>query len=616
MRGLSLFFGTVPAAETGDSPPCDWKGDSPLESEAMVGVRESSLRFPSLACFGTSFGGRAQPVCDLRNPLYCFAMPIILLLLLLACIAAPVDASAQMSPRTRPERTRFEETSTSQDVGTFVEALQRQSALVHVTSFGTSGEGKPLPLVTLAHPRVTTPDDARRNGRPVLLLLASIHGGEVEGKEAVQHVMRRLAAPASRALLREVTILVAPIYNVDGNDRISLDNRPEQNGPIGGVGTRETAGGLDLNRDFMKAEAAETRALLGLLTAWDPAVILDLHTTNGSYHAYHLTWSPALSMNTDPRILQLTETLVQPVLARMAARGWRTHRYGNFAAAEKPDTEVERASRQSAPLVWRTYDPRPRFGTNYVGLRNRVAILSEAYSYLSFHRRVAVAEALVDGIIREVARRRVRVRRVIAEVDADTVAAARAGTLGPLATTGTLAQSGPRPVTILAGDVQPRVNPRSGREMVAMDEAIVRPLRIPELDHFVAGATRPVPSTYIVGARPGDRIADAVAALLDLHGIRYTRTQSAQTLRVRRFVPRSVSREVKPFQGHRLIQVAGDWEDADEVLAPGSLVVKTAQPLARVLFRLLEPESDDGVVAWNVMDARLRQGRPLGIATR
>jgi hypothetical protein len=160
------------------------------------------------------------------------------------------------------------------------------------------------------------------------------------------------------------------------------------------------------------------------------------------------------------------------------------------------------------------------------------------------------------------------------------------------------------------------MNPRSGRDMVAMDEAIVRPLRIPELDHFVAGATRPGPSRYLVAARPGDRIADAVAALLDLHGVRYTRKQYAETLRVRRFVPRSISRDATPFQGHRLIQVAGDWEDADESFGPGSLVVETAQPLARLVFRLLEPESDDGIVAWNVMDARLRQRRPMGIAVR
>jgi hypothetical protein len=149
-----------------------------------------------------------------------------------------------------------------------------------------------------------------------------------------------------------------------------------------------------------------------------------------------------------------------------------------------------------------------------------------------------------------------------------------------------------------------------------MDEGIVRPLRIPEFDHFVAGATRAVPSTYIVEAWPGDRIADAVAALLDLHGIRYRRMQSGQNLRVKRFVPRSVSRETKLFQGHRLIQVAGDWQDTDDPCPPGSLLVETAQPLARLVFRLLEPESDDGVVAWNVMDARLRQGSPLGIATR
>lgn len=537
------------------------------------------------------------------------------LLILLVALLAP-SWSEPAGPRTRPERTRFEETSTSADVQAFIDALQRQSGFVHVTAFGESGEGRPLPLVVLANPRVRTPEEARRSGRPVILLVANIHGGEVEGKEAVQHVMRRLAAPAGRMLLREVTVLVAPVYNLDGNDRIAHDHRPEQNGPIGGVGTRETAGGLDLNRDFMKAEAAETRALLKLLTAWDPSVVMDLHTTNGSYHAYHLTWAPALAVDTDPRVLQLTEALVQPVLTRMAARGWRTHRYGNFAAAASLEQEMERPNGPSASLVWRTYDARPRFGTNYLGLRNRVAILSEAYSYLSFDRRVAVTEALVDGVIREVARRRVRIRRVIAEVDDDTVRAAREGRLGPLAVTGELARSSSRPVTILAGEVGPLRNPRSGRDMVAMDERVVRPLRIPEFDRFTADATRPLPTAYLIAASPRDRVGEAVAKLLDVHGIAYTRTAGRETKRVRRFVTAAFTRSARAYQGHRSVHVAGEWEESDQTFEPGTLVIPTDQPLARLIFRLLDPESDDGVVAWNVMDPRLRRGQPLGIAAQ
>src|SRR4029079_19810701 len=96
-----------------------------------------------------------------------------------------------------------------------------------------------------------------------------------------------------KSLRGSATWLLAPIYNADGNEKISLDNRTEQNGPIAAVGTRENAKGLDLNRDFMKLESAEARALVGLMTRWDPHVTIDLHTTNGSYPGFHLTDFPS-----------------------------------------------------------------------------------------------------------------------------------------------------------------------------------------------------------------------------------------------------------------------------------------------------------------------------------
>src|SRR5262245_53224943 len=192
--------------------------------------------------------------------------------------------------RTRPERTNFEDTSRLDDVSAFLKALAAQSPLVRLQTFGTTEEGREMPLVTLSNPAVAQPAD-RPAGRPVVFLLANIHGGEVEGKEAVQVLMRRLTSGDLRPLLDRMVIIIAPIYNVDGNEAIDVMNRTAQFGPIAGVGRRENAKGLDLNRDYMKLESAEARALVAALTAWDPQLVVDLHTTNGSYHGYHLTQS-------------------------------------------------------------------------------------------------------------------------------------------------------------------------------------------------------------------------------------------------------------------------------------------------------------------------------------
>ena len=124
------------------------------------------------------------------------------------------------------------------------------------------------------------------------------HAGEVCGKEATLALLRDLVGGAHAAWADSLVLLVAPIYNADGNERVSLYNRPEQHGPIGGMGQRPNAQGYDLNRDHMKLDAPETRSLVRALDAYDPHVVLDLHTTNGTYHAYHLTYSPPLNPNT------------------------------------------------------------------------------------------------------------------------------------------------------------------------------------------------------------------------------------------------------------------------------------------------------------------------------
>ena len=287
--------------------------------------------------------------------------------------------------RSRAEETNFEETSRYDDVMKFVTSLQQRSNLIRVTSFGRTEEGRTIPLLILSNPPVSQPSEAQRSGRPVVFIMANIHAGEVEGKEAVQHISRRLAVGDLRHLLDKLVVLIAPIYNADGNERIAVSNRTAQNGPLGGVGTRENGKGLDLNRDYMKLESVEARALVGLLNRWDPHLTVDLHTSNGSYHGYHLTYSPTLNPNADSRLIAYERQRMLPAIRRSMLRyhGFRTYYYGNYSTKERLSRESEtfelqRSGRAAMPSdepqtrVWRTFDHRPMFGNNYVGLRNRL----------------------------------------------------------------------------------------------------------------------------------------------------------------------------------------------------------------------------------------------------
>lgn len=487
----------------------------------------------------------------------------ILLFLLL-----PVTAAAQEEPLTRAERTGWVETSRYEDVMRFLAAVAPRG--IAVDTFGYSFEGRALPVARWGR------------GPTRVLVFANIHAGEVEGKEAAQILLREIAAGGHRDWRDALTLWIAPIYNADGNERVSLINRPLQHGPIGGMGQRPNAQGLDLNRDFMKLEAPETRSLVALMRAIDPHVVVDLHTTDGTRHAYHLTYAPPLHPATDGAIDGFLRETWLPAVTAALEPAWLTHTYGNLP--EDEEIEAERG--------WYTFDHRPRFSTNYVGLRNRFGILSEAYSYLPFEARIAVTRRFVEGVLDFVAARGDAIRSATEAADGRELI----GSELPLRAQ--IARSADE-VEILLGAVVEERNPYTGRVMLRRLD-IVTPERMVEYGRFRATETERVPAAYLVPPALGD-VLDVLAA----HGIEMRALSEPATRQVEVFRITASSQAEREFQGHRERTLEGRWESATRELPAGTVVVPMDQPLARLAFLLLEPRSDDGLVNWNLLDPAL-----------
>jgi len=483
------------------------------------------------------------------------------------------------TPVTRAERSHFTETSHYADVVAFLDTLRARVPAGVDAEFGTIGvttQGRALPYVRLTRAAPLAVSDCR----PVVYVQANIHAGEVEGKEALLIVLRELLRSKAPSVLDSIVLIAVPIYNADGNEAFGPEEtqRTEQNGPAL-VGQRPNGQGLDLNRDYVKAEAPETRASLAAFARWSPDVFVDLHTTDGSFHGYALTYSPSLWPGADP---YTRDSLLPELRRRMRERdGFETFDYGNF--------EVD-------PAAWKTYDDRPRFGTNYVGLRGRTAILSEAYSHDPFERRVRSTAAFVREILSLVAERRAvlcaeRTAPQLAEVPirAELTPTPYRGIVvrEPLEPTGDSSVTQPG---------VPRGMRRSGR-FLAESMAVA--------DRFVATRTRRAPYAYLIPA--GDT---AVVALLRLHGIVVQRVVADTVAPAESFRVDSVVRAATPFQGHRTTRVTGVWVVAGATLPlhVGDWLVPGAQPLGALAVYLLEPDSDDGLVTWNLFDADLRPG--------
>lgn len=528
----------------------------------------------------------------------------------LIMVVSTTASAQQPDLRTRAEITNYEETSSYADVQRVITGLVSSSPLVYTESFGKTEEGRDLPLMVISDPKVTTPEAARKLGRPLVFVQANIHAGEVEGKEAVLMLARRLVSGDLKPLTKQLVILIAPDYNADGNEKVNVQNRTAQNGPVAGVGTRENGKGIDLNRDYMKLDSQEARSLVGLMNKWDPHVLVDLHTTNGSYHANHLTYSPILNPNADARLIDFTrERMLAPIRdAMLKNHKWRTYYYGNFAPEDGGGRESSRVDPANpGNVTWRTFDHRPRFGNNYAGLRNRIAILSEAYSYLDFKGRVEVTEDFVAEIFKSSAANAKQIMTLTAQADRQFTAPpnAKPVELGLDFAVRAL----PERVGVFVGDVQKVMNPRSGKEMLAMTDMAV-PVSMKDYGVFAVTRSAAMPKGWLIPTNP--RLTAAVERLR-LHGLKVEEISTPAQVSVERFTITAYTRAERMFQGHREARLKGSFDVAQLSVAPGALFVPADQPLARLAFYLLEPESDDGLVTWNIIEEGLAAGEAYPI---
>lgn len=502
----------------------------------------------------------------------------------LAAVMLGALAAGASAQTTTPERTRFAATSSHSDVVAFLDSLALRGAGIRLGLLGTSAQGRPIPYVIAARPMVDGPSEAHRSGKPIIYLQGNIHGGEVEGKEAAQMLLRDLTLGPLRPLLDSVILVVVPIYNTDGNDAFGpgARQRAGQNGPDT-VGLRPNGQGLDLNRDYIKQEAPETRGAAALLEAWDPDLLIDLHTTNGSYHGYVLTYAPGLNPNSSPANDWVRDRLLPEVRTRMRTR----HRqevfdYGNFRN-QNPDSLTQ---------GWWTYDARPRFGVNWMGMRGRMAILSEAYSNDDLATRISASYNFVTEILRFVAAERATVKRLVAAGSAQR----------------------PDSVGLRSDFAPPRMLPviaeltRAGTEggggfARRQRTGEFRTITMPVADRFVATRKAAIPAAYLLPPQH-----EHLVAALRRHGVIVSQVRSAWRGEGEAFRVDSLVVAPGVFEGHRNVTAEGRWLPREVSATAGWYLVSTDQRLGVLAAYLLEPASEDGFVTWNFLDRDMRRG--------
>jgi len=462
--------------------------------------------------------------------------------------------------------------------------------------FGRSAQGRPMRalIASRADPRTV----------PLLMLQGGIHPGESDGKDAGFIALRELLAhPVGADLLERIAILFVPAFNVDGHERFGPWNRPNQNGPEE-TGWRTTAQNLNLNRDYTKADAPEMRALLGLIRDWDPLVCADLHVTDGA------DFQPDISLQAEPinqgdaSLYGAARQLRDALIARLTEQGSSPLPfYPDLAKTDQP----------ASGFLLTVYSP--RFSTGYFPQRNRFTVLVETHSWKDYATRVRVTRNTIVGLAELLAEHGVGWRELTRKADAcatrlggtEVVLDYTSGWHEPAsgARTAVPGGGGERLIDFKGYAYTRNISPISGVPVTVYDPKRPQLWRVPYRDRVSSALVVKAPlGGYLVPAAFGEDIG----ARLSAHGIHFEAVASASAAtRVEAFRASHVRFASSVFEGRTRLQLAGSWQAETQDLRPGVLFVPIAQPCARLVMHLLEPQAPDSFAAWGLFNACFEQ---------
>lgn len=515
--------------------------------------------------------------------------PLCLILIFLFLVNIPSILASEKEPLTVAESSAFTATSRYSDVMEFIQKLQEQSSLIRVEILCISTEGRKIPLLVIGNPPPTSPLELNSDNRATVYIQANIHAGEVEGKEASLMVARDILLTEPPPYLENLVILIAPIFNADGNELISPENRRNQVGPEQGVGIRYNGQNLDLNRDSMKLESPELQGMVrNVLARWDPVLLVDCHTTNGSPHKEPVTYTWPLNPNGSIPIMEYMRDKMMPAINRNLKEKYNTLSvpYGNFMDFREPDKG------------WINFGHQPRFVSNYIGLRNRLGILNENYAYADYKTRVLGCYHFLLSILDYCDRHKDEIVRLVNQADQTTVQKGLNPTADDLFAVEFDVKPLDKKITIQGWEVEV-VPQEQGRPRVRRTDK-EKTYSLPYYSDFVPKRSVGLPHAYLVF--PSDEL---ILEKLFQHGIAVEKLTEPTALEVETFQIKEVKGAERLYQGHRMNSVTGEYVVETREFPEETLFVTTAQPLGCLAAYLLEPESDDGLCVWNFFDRYL-----------
>ena len=481
---------------------------------------------------------------------------------------------------THYEKNNFNRTPRFDETVAYCKLLSDNSKMLNFITIGKTPQGRDIPLLILDKDGLTDPQAIRAKGRAIVLAEAAIHAGEPDGKDAGLMLMRDIAIYNKYpGILDNVTLLLIPIINPDGHEDFGSHYRINQNGPEE-VGARFTSQRLNMNRDFIKADAPETRALLKLYSKWMPELFIDIHVTNGADFQYVTTYGLDHCGFLESSMFKWTKEVFEKELnKRMEQSGYPIFPYFEFNSYSNPRAGV---LPDNFP---------PQYSNGYASANNRIGMLVENHIYKPYKERVTSAYNIIKHSLEIVGKNAGHLINLTKESD-NNIASARFRTDSlPLLFTHDLKDS--IIVDFLAWADKSEISSLSGAKWTYSDRSAPITVKMPLFTSYKSELKIKLPEAYLI---PKEQIE--TINLLDVHGITYEilTGDSEYNVETYRFINPKWSQF--PYEGR--ITLTTDYTTQKEKVTykKGDIKVTTSQPKVKILAHLLEPKSPTSLVYW------------------
>jgi hypothetical protein len=481
------------------------------------------------------------------------------------------DASAWVTPA---ELSQLTDSPDYAATFAYVEKLVASSELLSLEQFGTSAQGRAMWVIKASKQLDKMAQNAHR---PLLLVQAGIHSGEIDGKDAGLMLLRDMVQGDKTALLDNVDLLFVPIFSVDGHQRRSAHSRMNQRGPAI-QGWRTTAQNLNLNRDYSKADSPEMQAMLKLINRYDPDLYLDIHVTDGADYQYDITYgfnhaSAAISVN---------------------SASWLTKLY-----RPQIDQALQQAGHIPGPLVFGIdskdfakglsgWTASPRYSNGYGDARHLPTVLVENHSLKPYRQRVLGTYILLEASLTLLNQQG---KALMLAKQADQHARPKRLTLSYSANTN------PEFINFKGMSYQVKTSEYSGDSYIKWTGSPTLYANLPVFWQNVVKRDIVIPTAYWIPPQQQE-----VINRLQLHGIQLDVIKKSQTIFAQQLTVTEHRFAKIPFESRFTIADAEfKRQQSQHSINAGWVRVSTDQPLGRLAVVLLEPTAPDAFFNWGFM---------------